>query len=73
MIDGLQKVANRITIGLVLASLIVGAAMLMRVETTFRILGYPGLAMLFFLFAAGGGGWLAVSILSHDRARRPKR
>jgi predicted unusual protein kinase regulating ubiquinone biosynthesis (AarF/ABC1/UbiB family) len=73
VIDGLQKVANRITLGLVLASLIVGAAMLMRVETTFRILGYPGLAMLFFLFAAGGGGWLAISILSHDRAPRPKR
>src|SRR4029078_11324616 len=44
--DGLQKVANRITLGLVVAALIVGAAMLMRVETTFRIFGYPGLAMI---------------------------
>ena len=32
--EGFQKVANRITLGLILAALIVGAAMLMRVETT---------------------------------------
>jgi hypothetical protein len=59
-------VANRIALGLVLAALIVGAAMLMRVQTTFTILGYPGLAMLLFLAAAAGGVWLAWAILSHD-------
>jgi predicted unusual protein kinase regulating ubiquinone biosynthesis (AarF/ABC1/UbiB family) len=72
VIEGLQKVANRITLGLLLAALIVGAAMLMRVETTFRLFGYPGLAMLFFLAAAGGGVWLAVNILRSDRPPRPK-
>ena len=66
VIHGLQKVANRITLGLVLAALIVGAAMLMQVPTTFRLFGYPGLAMLFFLVAAGGGLWLAVTILRSD-------
>ena len=44
LIEGLQKVANRITMGLILAAMIVSAAMVMRVETTFRILGYPGFA-----------------------------
>jgi predicted unusual protein kinase regulating ubiquinone biosynthesis (AarF/ABC1/UbiB family) len=73
VIEGLQKVANRITLGLLLAALIVGAAMLMQVETSFRILGYPGLAMLFFLVAAGGGLWLAFNILSSDRAPHRKR
>ena len=73
VIDGLQKVANRITLGLLLASLIVGAAMLMRVDTTFRIFGYPGLAMLFFLAAAGGGLWLAFSILTGDKPPRGRR
>jgi ubiquinone biosynthesis protein len=71
VIDGLQKVANRITLGLILAALIVGAAMIMRVETTFRIFGYPGLAMILFLLAGTGGLWLAFEILRHDRA--PKR
>jgi hypothetical protein len=66
VIHGLQKVANRITLGLVLAALIVGAAMLMQVPTNFRLFGYPGLAMLFFLVAAGGGLWLAFTILRSD-------
>jgi ubiquinone biosynthesis protein len=48
---GFQKVANRITLGLLLAALIIGAAMLMRVDTSFRILGYPGLSIIFFLLA----------------------
>lgn len=70
IIEGFQKVANRIALGLVLAALIVGAAMLMRVQTSFTILGYPGLAMLLFLAAAGGGFWMAWVILSGDVHRR---
>ena len=66
IIDGFQKVANRIALGLVLAALIVGAAMLMRVETSFTILGYPGFAMLLFIAAAGGGFWMAWTILAGD-------
>jgi predicted unusual protein kinase regulating ubiquinone biosynthesis (AarF/ABC1/UbiB family) len=66
IIDGLQKVANRIAVGLVLAALIVGAAMLMQVPTRFQILGYPGLAIVLFVTAAGGGLWLALTILVGD-------
>jgi predicted unusual protein kinase regulating ubiquinone biosynthesis (AarF/ABC1/UbiB family) len=73
IIDGFQKVANRIALGLVLAALIVGAAMLMQVETDFTILGYPGLAMLLFLAAAGGGGWMAWTILAGDVRRTRNR
>jgi hypothetical protein len=63
----LQKIANRITLGLILAALIVGASMLMRVETHFRIFGYPGVAMIFFFLATGGALALAVQILRSDR------
>ena len=70
MVEGFQKVANRIASGIILAALIVGAALLMRVETSFRILGYPGLAMLCFLAAAAGGCWLLVSIVVQDQKRR---
>ncbi len=72
VLEGLQKVANRITLGLVVAALIVGAAMLMRVETTFKIWGYPGIAMIFFLMAAAAGLVLAFSILFYDEKRRHK-
>lgn len=70
VVEGLQKVANRITLGLVVAALIVGAAMLMRVETSFRIWGYPGLAMILFLLAAAAGLMLSFSILFYDEKPR---
>jgi ubiquinone biosynthesis protein len=74
LMEGMQKVANRITLGLVLAALIVGAALLMRVETSFRLFGYPGLAILLFLAAAVGGCCLVVAILASDiTASRKKR
>lgn len=66
VLEGLQKVANRITLGLILASLIVGAALMMRVETSFRILGYPGLPAIFFLLATGAALILGVSIAFTD-------
>ena len=73
VLEGLQKVANRITLGLILAALIVGAAMLMRVETSFRIFGYPGFPLVFFLIAAIGGMALVANILVNDvKARRKK-
>jgi ubiquinone biosynthesis protein len=73
LIAGLHKIANRIALGLILAALIVGAALLMQVPTRFRILGYPGLAILLFLVAAIGGMWLIVSILVRDREPPPRK
>ena len=71
LMEGMQKVANRIATGLVLAALIVGAALLMRVETSFRLFGYPGIAILLFLAAAIGGLGLVFTIMVNDiRARR---
>jgi ubiquinone biosynthesis protein len=70
VMEGFQKVANRIATGLVLAALIVGASLLMQVRTTFTIWGYPGLAMLCFLAAAAGGLWLVVSIAVNDQKKR---
>ena len=67
---GFQKIANRITTGLVIAALIIGAAMLMRIETSFRIFGYPGFAILLFLAAAGGGIALLIAILTKDYPER---
>jgi predicted unusual protein kinase regulating ubiquinone biosynthesis (AarF/ABC1/UbiB family) len=73
LLEGLQKIANRIALGIILAALIVGAALMMNIPTTWRIFGYPGLAILFFLFAAGAGLLLAVNILLNDvRSRKQK-
>ena len=72
VIDGLQKVANRITMGLVVAALILSAAMMMRIESRFTLLGYPGFPTLLFLAAGSLAGWLVFNILAHDRAPRSK-
>lgn len=66
MLDGMQKIANRITAGLVLAALIVGASLLMRVQTRFQLFGYPGLAILCFIAAASGAFWLVINIFVQD-------
>jgi ubiquinone biosynthesis protein len=66
LVTNLQKIANRIALGLVLAALIVGAALMMQVRTEFTIFGYPGLAMLLFLLAAAFGFVLVLSVLLGD-------
>ena len=74
LMEGMQKVANRIALGLVLAALIVGAALMMDVPTSFQLFGYPGVAIMLFLAAAAGGAALAVTILANDiRAKRKAR
>lgn len=72
VLEGMQKIANRITSGVVLAALIIGASLLMRVETSFQLFGYPGLAMLLFLASAAGGFWLVANIFRQDYKSRKK-
>ncbi|HMF57318.1 MAG TPA: AarF/UbiB family protein [Pyrinomonadaceae bacterium] len=72
LMEGLQKIANRITMGLVIAASIVGAAMLMRVETSFKLFGYPGLAIIFFFIAAGAGLLLIINIVWTDEKAKKK-
>ena len=70
---GVQKLANRVTTGLVIAALIVGAAMLMRVETSAKLFGYPALAIVCFIMAAGFGVVLLGSIWLNDRHGADRR
>ena len=72
VMDGMQNIANRITMGIVLAGLLVGAALLTRVPSRFQMFGYPGFAILCFLLAAAGGFWLVISIFVSDYRNRKK-
>lgn len=72
VMEGFQKIANRITTGIILASLILGACQLMKIDSRFQLLGYPGLAILCFLAAAAGGFWLVISIFVQDQQSRKK-
>jgi len=73
LLNGFEKIANRVTTGILLAALIVGAALMMRVNSTFEILGYPGIAMICFLIATGGSAWLVIGILLKDYKDKRKR
>lgn len=72
VMDGMQNIANRITMGIVLAGLIIGASLLMRVANPFQLFGFPGLAILCFLAAAAGSFWLVISIFVSDYRNRKK-
>ena len=63
----LQRIANRLTLGLIIAATIIGAAMMMRVETDSRVFGFPAIAMLFFTFAVVAGTALGIHIVLTDR------
>lgn len=71
LMENLQKIANRISSGLVVAALIVASAMLMRSDVGPHLLGYPALALVFFLIASGLGLGMVVSVLLRDRRAKP--
>jgi predicted unusual protein kinase regulating ubiquinone biosynthesis (AarF/ABC1/UbiB family) len=63
----LQKIANRVVLGIIIAATILGAALLMRVPSGSTIFGYPAIAILCFLVAVIGGAALSVWIVVSDR------
>jgi predicted unusual protein kinase regulating ubiquinone biosynthesis (AarF/ABC1/UbiB family) len=73
VVDGIEKVANRVTKGILLASLIIGAALMTRVDTRWHVFGYPGFAMVCFLGASVGAVGLLHGIYSEDRSTRRRR
>jgi predicted unusual protein kinase regulating ubiquinone biosynthesis (AarF/ABC1/UbiB family) len=73
LLNGFEKIANRVTTGIILAALIVGAALMMRIDSAFRIFGQPGIAMICLLIALGGSGWLVLGILWKDYQDKRKR
>jgi ubiquinone biosynthesis protein len=63
----LQRLANRLTLGIVIAATILGASLLMQVPTDNQILGYPAIAIVLFALAVLGGAALAAWIVVTDR------
>src|SRR5690554_1966554 len=69
--ENLQKIANRVAAGVIVAALILASAMLMRGDVAGPTLfGYPAVAMGMFLIAWALGLGIVVSVLLSDR--RPK-
>lgn len=71
-LKGIQAVANRITAGLVIAALIIGSSLIMRVPARHLFLGYPVIAVLGFLGASAIGLYMVITALLQDRKDRDR-
>ncbi|HJR25535.1 MAG TPA: AarF/UbiB family protein [Acidimicrobiales bacterium] len=73
LMRGVQKLANRVAAAVVVAALVIGAALIMRIETEAELFGYPAVAIVLFLLAAVGGILLVGSMLLSDLPQRRRR
>ncbi|KAF1015162.1 MAG: hypothetical protein GAK31_02652 [Stenotrophomonas maltophilia] len=72
LMENLQKIANRVSAGIITAALIMASSLMMRVETGWHLFGYPAIAMLLMLVGVVMGLGLIVSALLFDRRARAK-
>ncbi|WP_343223453.1 AarF/UbiB family protein [Lysobacter sp. GX 14042] len=74
LLEALQKIANRITTGMVIAALIMASALVMRGGSGSgpTLFGYPAIALVLFLVGAGLGLYVVGSALLRDRRARPR-
>ncbi|HEU4889893.1 MAG TPA: AarF/UbiB family protein [Thermoanaerobaculia bacterium] len=63
-LSGMHKIANRITIGVVIAALLISSSLMMRV--------YPNLAVIGYVLASAAAFYLIVSTFVKDRKDREK-
>lgn len=55
LMENLQKIANRISVGVITAALILASAMMMRVPSSHTLWGYPVVALVLFLLGVALG------------------
>ena len=66
----LDNAANRLTVGVVVAALIIGSSIVMTVPGGPTLFGLPAFGLFGFLGAGLGGAWLLLSIWRSGRANR---
>jgi predicted unusual protein kinase regulating ubiquinone biosynthesis (AarF/ABC1/UbiB family) len=71
-LGGIHKIANRITVGVIIAALLISSSLMARVPTHFSIAGYPGIAVLGYLLASVAAFYLILSTFLRDREDREK-
>jgi hypothetical protein len=72
LLTSLQSMANRLSVSIVLAALILGAALMMRIDTPTKIFGYPAIAATLFGLAAACGFYLVFTVFRGDRTRKKR-
>jgi len=59
----LQHVANRLTVGIIAAAMIIGSSLIITTGVPPLLFGYPALGIVGYLFSGILGAWLIISIL----------
>ncbi len=72
LMENLQKIANRVSAGIVTAALILAAAMMMKVDTGWHLFGYPAIAFTLMLIGVFLGLGIILSALIFDKRARSK-
>ncbi|WP_312023038.1 AarF/UbiB family protein [Stenotrophomonas sp. 278] len=72
LMENLQKIANRVSAGIVTAALILAAALMMKVNTGWHLFGYPAIAMMLMMIGVVLGLGIILSALIFDRRARSK-
>lgn len=71
--DQLDGATNRLIVGILVASIIVGSSVVMTVSGGPTLFGLPFFGLLGFIFATIGGIWLIFSISRSNKAERENR
>jgi ubiquinone biosynthesis protein len=66
LMRGIQKIANRVTAGVITAALVLGASLVSRSDDSEALFGQPALAVVLLGLAAITSTWLLVSAFRHD-------
>jgi len=67
LITEMDKSSNRISMAMIIAALIVGSSLIMRLDVGYEVFGFPLLGMIGYLFAGILGAWLVIAILRSGR------
>ncbi len=65
--DALKAAANRITLGVIIGSLIVGSSLIIHTNVGPRLFGYPALGMVGYMLSALFGFYVIFDIFRHGR------
>lgn len=72
LMENLQKIANRVSAGIVTAALILASALMMKVDNGVHLFGYPAIAMVLMLIGVFLGLGIITSALLFDRRARAR-
>jgi ubiquinone biosynthesis protein len=59
----IDRASNRVSFALIIAAIIVGSSLIMRLETKYTLFGYSLIGILGYIFAGMLGIWLVIAIL----------